>query len=106
MSKQFSVIYCTVPDKKTGIVIARELVEKSFVACVNIVPAITSIYSWKNEICEDDELLLIMKTIKSNFSIVKDTILSLHPYDVPEIISLQLTDGHSDYLDWILENVN
>ena len=64
----------------------------------------TSIYSWNNLIVKDEELLLVIKTKKELFDDVKNKILSLHSYDVPEIISIDIKEGSKPYLDWINEN--
>ena len=98
------VIYCTVPSKDVGKNIANHLVKNDLAACVNIVPGITSIYFWEGKECEDEELLLIIKSKDSLFDKIKESILSIHPYDVPEIISLQIKDGNNPYLDWINDN--
>lgn len=101
---KYIVIYCTVPSMEDAEKIADTLVESKFAACANIISGIKSVYSWKNEICRDDELLLVIKSKQTLFEQIKNTILSLHPYEVPEIISLPITNGHSDYLDWIGAN--
>ena len=104
MSSKYIVIYCTVPSKDVGKNIAYHLVENKLAACVNILPGITSIYYWQGKQCEDEELLLIIKSKDSLFEKVKESILSNHPYDVPEIITLQIKEGNKPYLDWINDN--
>lgn len=100
--------YCvvlTTTDKKTdALKIARALVVRKLCACVNIVPNLTSIYEWKDEICEEEEFLLIIKSVDKNFDAIKKTIIELHPYELCEVIQLPITKGHDKYLEWVGQN--
>jgi len=96
------ITFVTAPDKLTANNLASELVEERLAACVNVIPGVTSHYRWEGKVCTDSELLLIIKTEKSKFSAVKDFILSKHPYDLPEIIAVDITDGFSGYLNWVI----
>jgi periplasmic divalent cation tolerance protein len=104
MTNTYIIILITVPSKEVGEEIAQKLLEDKLAACVNILPAIDSHYIWKGEICNDEELLLI---VKSRFELFKTEIIpavkSLHPYEVPEIIALPIIAGNLEYLDWIWE---
>jgi periplasmic divalent cation tolerance protein len=96
------LVLITAPDLETAQSLARELVAKKVAACVNISPGITSIYSWKGQVEEDQEVLLLVKTREG---LLKDQLIplvqDLHPYDLPEIISLPITGGSQAYLQWI-----
>ncbi|HTY23304.1 MAG TPA: divalent-cation tolerance protein CutA [Desulfomonilaceae bacterium] len=98
-----SYILClvTIDDLAKAAEIAEVLVEKGLAACVNIVPEIQSIYRWKGKICNDTERLMIIKTRKSLFEELEKTVKNMHPYEVPEIISVEIDRGLSEYLRWI-----
>ncbi|MCJ7764921.1 MAG: divalent-cation tolerance protein CutA, partial [Thiovulaceae bacterium] len=93
-------IQCSVPSKKTAKKIAKKLVEEQLCACVNILPKMSSFYIYEGEFCEDEELLLLIKTDKTQYDAVEKWIFSLHPYAVPEIIVLPVLKGAKDYLNW------
>ena len=97
----FIVIYCTVPNKKEGREIAKKLLEKKLVACVNIIDKIESIFSWDGELCEEHEALMIIKTKKELFDKVNAMIQGLHSYNVPEVIALPMVEADEQYLKWI-----
>ena len=103
--EKYIAIFCTVPDETTGVKIGEDLVGSSLAACVNIVPGLTSIYSWQGKIERDNELLLIIKSTNSDYQRLEKRIKELHPYDVPEIIVIDIADGSSDYLNWITDSV-
>ncbi|MAJ28344.1 MAG: divalent-cation tolerance protein CutA [Planctomycetes bacterium] len=83
--------------------LARSLVSKSLAACVHILPKGTSVYSWNGNLCEEEEVLLLVKTAAEP-NLLTSEILEAHPHDCPEIIGLDISTGHQDYLDWILKS--
>ncbi len=95
------MVYCTCPDSKVAHRIAGSLVERRVAACVNILPAVRSIYSWQGEIHDDAEVLLLIKTSRNHFQALSDIITKMHPYEVPEIIGVPLEAGYQPYLEWI-----
>lgn len=99
------IVLCTTPDYDCAKKIAQILVEKKLAACCNIIPGLTSVYSWKNKIQEDIESLLLIKSAKQKFELLKEEILLVHPYDLPEIISLDVSEGHKKYLEWVFSSV-
>jgi periplasmic divalent cation tolerance protein len=86
--------------------IGRALVERRLVACVNVVPGVTSIYAWKGSVTTDSELLLVIKTRREKLDEVRSALLELHPYQVPELIALPIEGGHDKYLEWIEDSVS
>ena len=85
--------------------IARALVDRRVAACVNVLPGVTSFYRWKGEIARDAEWLLVMKTTAARFEALREAVVELHPYDVPEVVELPIERGHGPYLDWIDQSV-
>ena len=96
----YSIITVTYPNKESAKAAAKLLVQRKLAACVQLLP-IESVYSWQGEICDENEVLLLIKTKKSMFPEIESFIKSNHSYDVPEIIQVPIENGFRDYLDWI-----
>ena len=99
-------VVTTVGTEEQANLIAREIVARRQAACVNILPGVRSIYRWKGKICKDGELVLIIKTLESEFDGVAATIRELHSYELPEILSFHVTRGEQNFLDWIRSSVD
>ena len=109
----YCIINCTTKNKEEAIYIAKSLVERKLIACCNIVPSITSVYEWvpsitsvyewDNELCCDEECLMVMKTKTELFNEVEIAIKELHTYDTPEIICIPINNGSREYLSWVNE---
>jgi periplasmic divalent cation tolerance protein len=93
------VVLCTCPEVEAPD-LARSLLDERLIACVNLAP-VTSLYTWKGEIEEARETLLVMKTNKERWAALRDRIEELHSYDVPEVLALPVTDGAAGYLAWL-----
>ena len=104
MSEEFVIAFSTFPDRETAQKIARELVENAIVACTNIVPSVESIYFWKEKVETSAEALAIFKMTAARYSEFESRLRKLHPYDVPEIVGLNVAEGNPDYLRWIGES--
>ena len=96
------VMYSTAPPAESA-GLAGMLIERRLVACVNIVP-VRSIYRWNGEVCDEEEHLLIMKTVQAGVDRVAAAIKEHHSYEVPEVIALPVIAGYPPYLDWVREN--
>src|SRR5262249_33219516 len=99
------IVLSTLGSKSEATDLARTLVERKLAACVNLVDPIESIYRWKGEVQSSQEVLLIIKTTDEGFAAVRDAIRELHPYELPECVSLPIDQGSPAYLAWIGENV-
>ena len=96
------VVLVTAPSEDMGKQIAGALLKKKLAACVNIIAPINSLYVWRGETCDDEEVLLIIKSRAELFeNKIIPAVKAIHPYDVPEIIALPVLLGDKDYLDWI-----
>lgn len=96
------VVLITAPSEEVGRGIAQALLDNKLAACVNIVAPINSLYLWRGDINDDEEVLLIVKSRAELFEQgLIPTVKEVHPYDVPEIIALPILLGDQDYLDWI-----
>jgi len=95
------VVLSTVARSEDAERIARQLVERRLAACVNVVPGLVSIYRWQERVERDEELLLVIKTRAERLEALRETIAELHPYEVPEVLALQILAGHPPYLAWL-----
>jgi periplasmic divalent cation tolerance protein len=86
--------------------IATALVERELAACVNIVAGVRSVYRWKGAVEHDEESLLVIKTTRDAVAALNDALAELHPYEVFELVALDVAGGAPDYLDWIGESVS
>ncbi|MGB1581631.1 MAG: divalent-cation tolerance protein CutA [Nevskiales bacterium] len=99
------VVFCTCPDQNVAAQIARQLVADKLAACVNILPGISSVYEWQGEVCQDEEVQLIIKTTHQAFDSLSQAIVAAHPYELPEVIAVPVKAGLPAYLDWLNNNV-
>lgn len=98
------VIILSTASHDNAKIIAKALVSEKCAACVNMT-GVSSYYNWKGEFCEDNEFLLIIKTMDSKKGDVMDTIRRLHTYELPEMIVIPVTGGFPPYLMWLNEQV-
>lgn len=103
-SEHYGVVLVTASSQTEAETIAEALVQERLAACVNFVP-IRSIYTWKGEVCRDEEWQLIIKTDLNRFSDLEAKVRSIHSYDVPEVIALPILNGSQPYLQWMAEQI-
>jgi periplasmic divalent cation tolerance protein len=101
MATRFAVALSTAPSADKAAEMARVLVGEGLCACVNIVPQVRSIYMWEGELCDSPEVLCVIKTRADRVEALRDRLVSLHPYQVPELVVLDVAGGHEPYLSWV-----
>ena len=99
------VIVSTFPSKQSVTSIANKLVKKKLAACVNITK-ISSVYTWKGKVENQNEYLAFFKTTKKNQSTLKKELKKLHPYDVPEIAEINVESINQPYMKWLVDSTN
>ncbi len=96
------LVLCTVPDREVGQRIGHALVEGHLAACVNVLPAVHSIHRWQGAVESAEECLLLVKTTRERFGALRDAIVAAHPYELPEVIAVDVAAGLPAYLDWVV----
>ena len=104
MAAKILLALSTFPDLETARRISNQLVNEKFAACANILPAVESIYRWKEKIETAAEVIVLFKTTQDRQKAFQEKLRSLHPYDVPEIIFIPVAGGFREYLHWVSEN--
>ena len=100
------VVLTTVTDIDTAKSLAHQIIAQQLVACCNIVPGVSSIYRWQGELRDDQECLLVMKTVKERYLELETFVRSRHPYEVPELLALPVTTCFKEYLSWVVNQTD
>jgi len=101
MPQETLLVYCTCPDTSSAEQLAHYLVSNQLAACINIVPSVQSIYQWQGRVHYDYESQLQIKTSSEHYQVLAQHIKAQHPYELPEIIAVPISQGQPDYLAWI-----
>lgn len=101
MPTDLLLVFCTCPDTESAEAISRQLVERGAAACVTRLPGASSIYLWQGVIETSNEILLLIKSSNNQYPELEKIIVSLHPYELPEIIAVSVDQGLADYLHWV-----
>lgn len=101
MTTEFRLVICSCPSKPVATALAEKVLRARYAACVNISAPSTSMYWWNDHLHADDEVLLQIKTTADQLEALFQLLQTEHPYDVPEIISLNISSGSDAYLNWI-----
>lgn len=103
-AEDFVLVLTTFPADRDADQFARTLVEERLAACVNVLPAMRSIYSWKGDIENSEERQLVIKTTKKHVASLQARFHELHPYELPEFLVIAIAEGSPAYLSWLAEN--
>ena len=95
------VVLVTAPSAEQAAELGRALVSERLAACASVVPGIRSIYRWEGAVQDEAEALLVLKTTRARFQALRDRVLALHPYRVPEVLALGVEAGSREYLEWL-----
>jgi len=95
------ICHSSCPDLASARALARVLVDERLAACVQIVPGVESVYRWQGRVEQAREYLLLAKTSKARWPCLRERLLQLHPYEIPELLALDVGDGGAAYLDWV-----
>jgi periplasmic divalent cation tolerance protein len=97
------LVLTTLPDQASARELARQLVEARLAACVNLMSPCLSIYRWQGQLKEDEEIPIIIKTCADNYDRIEAFVRERHPYELPELVALDITHGLPAYLAWLTE---
>ena len=100
----FVIVLTTFPADRDPVALARTLVDERLAACVNVLPPMQSVYRWDGKVERASEHQLIIKTTATRVEALKQRLQDLHPYDVPELLVLTISDGAESYLRWLSDN--
>lgn len=103
MSEKVVILLSNFPDADAARKAVRTLVEERLIACGNLISGVESIYEWKGAIETAKEVAVIAKTTADHADAAIHRLRALHPYEIPEILSLPITGGWPAYLAWVAE---
>jgi len=108
MAKQSKhlLVLTSCPGTITAKKIANDLVIEKLAACVQIIPGVMSFFRWVGKVDHSEEILLLIKTTSDRYPQLQERIVSLHPYDLPEIVTIPINGGLEGYLAWIDTNTS
>ena len=99
--EQVLIVMTNLPNAQAASTLASALVEARLAACVNLLPAVQSVYRWQGKVERATEMTLLIKTTQRHYAALEAAIRAAHPYDLPEVIALPVTAGLPSYLQWV-----
>lgn len=102
--QEMVMAYATIGSLAEAQALAKTLVEEKYAACVNLLPGMTSIYRWKGQMETSQEVVMLIKTLRSKTADLQARYVALHPYEVPCLVFIPITGGHAPYLEWLAAN--
>lgn len=95
------IAFTSFADEATAARVARQLVEERLVACANLLPGARSIYRWEGKLADEQEVVVLLKTRKQDWTALLSRLHELHPYDTPELIAVRVAAGAPKYMAWL-----
>jgi periplasmic divalent cation tolerance protein len=99
------VALTSLPPNADAPAFVRALLERGLIACGTLLPGARSIYRWQGQVEEAAETVVLLKTTAARGALLREHLVSLHPYEVPELLVLSCVDGLPAYLGWVREEV-
>ncbi|AZL15048.1 divalent-cation tolerance protein CutA [Rickettsiales endosymbiont of Stachyamoeba lipophora] len=106
MSNNFIIAYTTIDNFEKSKQITVQLLQEKLIACANIIPNVTSIYEWNNQIEINNEYIMLFKTQENCYSKLQARILEMHPYDTPCVIKFKIADIEKNFGKWLANSIN
>ena len=104
-ASDYVVVLTTLDSAAEARRLVRRLVDQRLVACGTVLPGATSVYRWRGEVTEEDEVVVLLKTMRSRWDALRAAVAEHHPYEVPELLALPVGAGLERYLAWVAEEV-
>lgn len=104
-AQDYCIVFVTIDSYEHARQIGRTLVSEQLIACCNIIPGLTSLFGWQGTVTEAQEYLMMLKTAHRLLPEVEKRVSELHPYDVPEIISVGMQESSLPYLRWMQQTM-
>lgn len=98
-------VLATAPSVDVADAIGHALVGERLAACASVIEGVTSIFRWKGQVEREQEVLMVLKTTTAAVERLRARLVELHPYEVPEVLVLDVKEGHRPYLEWVLSEV-
>jgi periplasmic divalent cation tolerance protein len=95
------VVFVTASSEDEARTISNALVGQKLAACANIVPSVNSIFTWQGQVCQEGEVLIMLKSVRPRLDSLIEMVKEMHSYEVPEIIALPVIAGSKEYLEWV-----
>jgi periplasmic divalent cation tolerance protein len=105
MRSDLRLVLTTCGNREVADRLAFALVERRLAACVNVLPAVSSIYRWMGKIERGNEVLLVIKSAQTQLAAIESTIRTISGYELPELVAMEITDGSADYLAWLVDAI-
>ena len=99
------LLYMTAGDRKEALALARLLVAERLAACANVLGAATSVYRWQGAVQEEEEVVLVAKTVEDRVAAATRRVREAHSYESPCVVALPISGGDADFLSWVRDEV-